>query len=177
MRLYLFSLLFIFVTVSCQSNSGDQKISSSPTFDKLIAVIHSINDSDVSGVVYFEKVESGVQVTAEVNGLTGEKHGFHIHQYGDCTEEDGTSTGGHFNPRGVEHGAPESTNRHMGAMGNLVVNEEGIGIRDYIDPIIVLNEIIGRGIIVHAGEDDLTSQPSGAAGARIGCGVIGISGN
>ena len=62
----------------------------------------------------------------------------------------------------------------MGAMGNLEVNEDGVGIRDYIDEVIVLNEIIGRGIIVHGGEDDLISQPSGAAGPRVACGVIGV---
>ena len=63
----------------------------------------------------------------------------------------------------------------MGAMGNLVVDEHGLGIRDYIDPVIVIEEIIGRGVIIHAGEDDLVTQPSGASGPRIGCGVIGIS--
>ena len=62
----------------------------------------------------------------------------------------------------------------MGAMGNLEVNENGIGLRDYIDEVIVMDEIIGRGIIVHGGEDDLESQPSGASGPRVGCGVIGI---
>ena len=61
----------------------------------------------------------------------------------------------------------------MGAMGNLEVNENGIGLR-IIDEVIVMDEIIGRGIIVHGGEDDLKSQPSGASGPRVGCGVIGI---
>jgi len=142
--------------------------------DKLVAVIHPINGSDVSGTVYFEKVESGVQVSAVVNGLTGEKHGFHIHQFGDCTADDGTSTGGHFNPDGMEHGAPDMLDRHMGAMGNLEANDEGVGTRNYIDQVIDLDKIIGRGVIVHAGEDDLVSQPSGDSGPRIGCGVIGI---
>ena len=62
----------------------------------------------------------------------------------------------------------------MGAMGNLEVNEEGIGIRDYVDKVMDLEKIVGRGVIVHAGEDDLVSQPSGDSGPRIGCGVIGI---
>jgi Cu-Zn family superoxide dismutase len=145
-----------------------------PSFDKAVAVIHAINDSEVSGVAYFEKVEDGVHVRAEVTGLTGEKHGFHIHTFGDCTAEDGTSTGGHFNPDGMDHGSPDMMDRHMGAMGNLEVNEEGVGIRDYIDKVIDMDKIIGRGIIVHGGEDDLVSQPSGASGPRIGCGVIGI---
>ncbi len=149
--------------------------SEQPEVSKLVAVLHPINGSEVSGVAYFEQTESGVKVWAEVTGLTGEKHGFHIHELGNCTSDDGTSTGGHFNPMGMEHGAPESLHRHMGAMGNLVVNEEGIGVRDYTDQVIVLEQIIGRGVIVHGGEDDLVSQPSGASGPRVACGVIGIA--
>ena len=62
----------------------------------------------------------------------------------------------------------------VGYSRHMEVNENGIGLRDYIDEVIVMDEIIGRGIIVHGGEDDLESQPSGASGPRVGCGVIGI---
>ena len=110
---------------------------------------------EVSGVAYFEQTENGVLGRSE--WAYREKHGFHIHTFGDCTAVDGTSTGGHFNPYGFEHGAPD-LDRHMGAMGNLEVNEDGVGIRDYTDHVID-EEIIGRGIIIHGGEDDLQSQP------------------
>ncbi len=166
----LFAILALFTACSSEQSHVEEKAE----ITKAVAVIHSINDSEVAGVAYFEKVETGVHVRAEVTGLSGEKHGFHIHTFGDCTADDGTSTGGHFNPDGMEHGSPDMLQRHMGAMGNLEVNEQGIGIRDYIDQVIDINEIIGRGIIVHGGEDDLVSQPSGASGPRIGCGVIGI---
>ncbi len=169
----LFSILI--VLAGCTHEKEVHKVmESDASYEKLVAVIHAINGSEVSGTVYFEKVEEGVQVTAQVTGLTGEKHGFHIHQYGDCTADDGSATGGHFNPDGMEHAAPHILDRHMGAMGNLEVNEEGIGIRDYVDKVIVLEKIVGRGVVVHAGEDDLVSQPSGDSGPRIGCGVIGI---
>ena len=166
-------IVLAIVFLSCNVEKTHQEII--PSYTKAVAKIHSINGSDVSGIAYFTKVGDGVHVKAQLQGLTGKKHGFHIHTFGDCSADDGTSTGGHFNPRGVEHGAPESLDRHMGAMGNLVVDEHGLGIRDYIDPVIVIEEIIGRGVIIHAGEDDLVTQPSGASGPRIGCGVIGIS--
>lgn len=169
----IFGALFLLI-ISCTSNEKSHDEGDASSFIKAVAVIHPINDSEVSGVAYFEQTENGVHVRAEVNGLTGEKHGFHIHTFGDCTAIDGTSTGGHFNPYGFEHGAPDSLDRHMGAMGNLEVNEDGVGIRDYTDHVIVMEEIIGRGIIIHGGEDDLQSQPSGASGPRVGCGVIGI---
>ena len=78
----------------------------------------------------------------------------------------------------AEHGGPAADMRHVGDMGNLTVGEDGIGRVDYVDPVMTFageNSVIGRGVVVHAGEDDLTSQPTGAAGARIACGVIGIA--
>ena len=170
-----FTLALVIIASGCTQKENVQNRGYAPLLTKAVAIINPINDSNISGVAYFEQTENGVQVVAEVYGLTGEKHGFHIHTFGDCTAIDGTSAGGHFNPYGFEHGSPQSLDRHMGAMGNLEVNEDGVGLRYYIDKVIVLNEIIGRGIIVHGGEDDLISQPSGASGPRVGCGVIGIT--
>jgi Cu-Zn family superoxide dismutase len=166
-------LVLLMVLFSNCAQENIEEIEITPSFDNAVAVLHPINGSEVSGTVYFTKEGNGVRVQAEISGLTGGKHGFHIHQYGDCTAEDGTSAGGHFNPREKEHSGPDAMNRHMGDMGNITAND-GAASLDYLDETIVLEEIIGRGVIVHAGEDDLESQPSGAAGPRVSCGVIGI---
>lgn len=142
-----------------------------------VCVLHPTEGNNVTGTVTFTKSGNGVKVVADVEGLTPGKHGFHIHQYGDCSAPDGTSAGGHFNPEGVDHGGPEADVRHVGDMGNLEAGNDGTAHLEYTDDMIQLtgeHGIIGRAIIVHAGEDDLTSQPTGAAGARVACGVIGI---
>ena len=145
---------------------------------KAIAVLSPTKGSSVQGVVTFEAVEKGVHVVANVWGLTPGKHGFHIHEFGDCSSDSGTSAGGHFNPSGMKHGAPESENRHAGDMGNIEADKNGNAHLDYVDHTITLQgtaSIIGRGVIVHAKEDDLNTQPTGNAGGRLACGVIGIA--
>lgn len=169
----LIALLTAIIIVSGCMQPKIEEVLEQPEFDRAVAVVHPKNESDVSGMVHFEKTETGVLVKAEINGLTGDKHGFHIHQYGDCTADDGTSAGGHFNPNQNMHAGPDATDRHMGDLGNIAA-VDGTAILEYVDNTISLEQIIGRGVIVHGGEDDLESQPSGAAGPRIGCGVIGI---
>lgn len=176
------NLFLILFAVGCaQQQSQDQEMAkeeSATNFTKAIAVVHPTEGNDVSGTVSFEKVEDGVRVKGDFEGLSRGRHGFHIHEYGDCSASDGTSAGGHYNPTGNKHGSPTQDDRHMGDMGNLVASEDGTGSINYVDPKIVLNgnnSIIGHAVVVHGGEDDLESQPSGAAGPRIGCGVIGIA--
>ena len=145
---------------------------------KAVCVLHPTEGNNVTGVVTFTKTDKGMHVVADVHGLAPGKHGFHIHQYGDCTAADGTSTGGHFNPDNMKHGGPMDKVRHEGDMGNIEADAKGDAHLDYVDPMLSFegeHSIIGRGIIVHAGEDDLKSQPTGAAGARVACGVIGIA--
>jgi Cu-Zn family superoxide dismutase len=133
--------------------------------------------SNVFGTVTFSSVNEGVRVVADLEGLTPGKHGFHIHEKGDCSAPDGTSAGGHFNPGGTPHGAPENppAQRHAGDLGNLEVDANGKVHYEIVDPIISLdgeNAIVGKAVIVHAGPDDLVSQPTGNAGPRAACGVI-----
>ena len=145
---------------------------------KAVAVLHPTEGNKVSGLVTFMKVEGGIHVTAHVEGLTAGPHGFHIHTYGDCSAPDGKSAGGHFNPENMSHGAPDAEKRHVGDLGNITAGDSGHTHLDRIDSHLALNgpnSIIGRGVIIHAKADDFTSQPTGAAGARVACGVIGIA--
>ena len=145
---------------------------------KAICVLQPTEGNDVSGTITFIQTDAGMLVQGEVSGLTPGKHGFHIHQYGDVTAPDGTSAGGHFNPSGHDHGAPHGEMRHVGDLGNLEANEQGVATYDMTYPGMTFNgseSILGRGLIVHADEDDLVSQPTGAAGKRVAIGVIGVA--
>ena len=145
---------------------------------KAVAVLSPTKGSSVHGIVTFDVIGNGIQVVANISGLTPGKHGFHIHEFGDCSSDSGTLAGGHFNPAGMRHGAPDSENRHAGDIGNVEADKDGNAHLEYVDPLLSLsgeNSIIGRGVIVHAKEDDLTTQPTGAAGARLACGSIGVA--
>lgn len=149
-----------------------------PTIKKAVAVIHPTKGNHVSGTVTFFQEGTGVRIYTHLKQLAPGKHGFHIHALGDCACSDATCAGSHFNPTNHNHGGPLSTDRHVGDLGNVVANQDGIVTDEYVDFVISLNgphSIIGRSVIVHADEDDYISQPTGNAGARIGCGVIGIA--
>jgi superoxide dismutase, Cu-Zn family len=145
---------------------------------RAIAVLHPTKGNSVSGIVRFELVDKGVRVVADVTGLTPGKHGFHIHEFGDCSSDDGSSAGGHFNPAGMPHSMPSSDKRHVGDLGNIVADSTGKAHLEYVDSMLSFggtNSIIGRGVVVHEKEDDLKTQPTGNAGARIAYGVVGIA--
>ena len=149
-----------------------------PPITNAVCVLTPTEGNHVHGVVHFAQTEEGMKVTARVEGLTPGKHGFHIHQFGDITAANGTSAGGHFNPMGHEHGGPMKEMRHPGDLGNLEADKDGVAIYEWTDPHMMLYgplSILGRGMVVHAGEDDLTSQPTGAAGSRVAVGVIGVA--
>lgn len=145
---------------------------------KAIAVISPTKGNATHGSITFTQVDGGVRVQADLFDLSPGPHGFHVHQWGDVSADNGTATGGHFNPTGGEHSHTHDAGGHMGDLGNIVADNNGHGSYDEVKKTLELNgpnSIIGRGFIVHAGEDDLHSQPTGNAGARIGQGVIGIA--
>lgn len=173
---HLIVLCCLVATASFAQMEHDHMMGS-PT-KKAIAVLHPTKGSSVRGLVTFEAVDKGVRVVADVSGLTPGKHGFHIHEFGDCSSDDGTSAGGHFNPTGMPHSMPSSDKRHVGDLGNIEADKKGDAHLDYVDQMLSLegvNSIIGRGVIVHEKEDDLKSQPTGAAGGRLACGVVGVA--
>jgi superoxide dismutase, Cu-Zn family len=142
-----------------------------------VCVVYPTQGNTVTGIVTFTASEGGIKVIADLQGLSPGKHGIHIHECGDCSATDGTSAGGHFNPLSKTHGAPMDAMRHEGDMGNIVADASGKAHLEYIDTMIALegeNSIIGRSVIIHKNEDDFKTQPTGNAGARVACGVIGI---
>jgi len=138
------------------------------------------SDSDVSGEVTFTETNGEVRMTAELSGLSEGDHAIHIHQTADCSADDGTSAGGHWNPTNQPHGKwGASEGYHKGDIGNFTADADGNATVDFSTEEWCIGcddenkNIIGKAVIVHQGQDDYTSQPSGAAGARVSCtGII-----
>lgn len=150
---------------------------SNPWAPSVTAVLEPRSGSHVHGVVKFTQVGDNVHAVGNVWGSAPGKKGFHIHEKGDCSDPKAMSAGGHFNPVvGHRHGAPGSG--HAGDLGNLVFDQNGRAAVDVmIKGVTVYKDgrdtILGRGLIVHEGEDDLKTDPTGNAGGRSACGVIG----
>lgn len=177
MRKALFVSLSVLVTVHpCLAEEKKPAISASHQL--ATASIQPTQGNTVRGKVTFLEVPGGLRVDAIVTGLTPGKHGFHIHEKGDCSAPDGSSAGGHFNPDGHKHGAPHDGERHVGDMGNLDANAEGtatLSIEKLAASLGGPHSIVGRSIIVHADPDDFKTQPTGNAGGRQACGIIKLA--
>lgn len=127
---------------------------------------------DLSGMVkFYYTTYGGVLVEAQIFGLpditipgSANFYAMHIHESGDCSD-DFTHTGMHYNPQNTEHP------RHVGDMPPLLGNQ-GYAFGVFYDKKFTIQEIIGKSVIIHEKPDDFTSQPSGNAGAKIGCGEI-----
>lgn len=142
-----------------------------------VAMLAPTEGNAVKGVVNFSQDGKVLHVHVRLQGLQPySTHGLHVHEKGDCRAPDASSAGGHFNPHGSTHGGPESELRHGGDLGNVQADANGeVDARIEVRGITLgtgQDSIIGRAIIVHAQADDLHSQPSGNAGARIACGLV-----
>ncbi|XP_011696375.1 PREDICTED: superoxide dismutase [Cu-Zn], chloroplastic-like [Wasmannia auropunctata] len=145
---------------------------------------NNVSVKNVTGILKIaqRKPNGPVCITGIIRGLTEGLHGFHVHERGDLSNGC-TSTGAHFNPKNVHHGAPTDNVRHVGDLGNIRADSNGrarINITDRIISLRGLYNIIGRSFVVHSGKDDLGkgnnsfSLTTGNAGERWACGVIGI---
>lgn len=142
-----------------------------------LATIGETNESGVAGKAVFTQIGDNIKLVVSLANASAGEHAVHIHATGDCSAPDGTSAGGHWNPTGVAHGKWGEGEFHLGDIGNMTVDDQGMGKIALTTNLWEMNtgsdiDIVGKAIIVHAGADDFVSQPSGNAGARIGCGVI-----
>ena len=134
----------------------------------------------VKGDLTLTNAGGAVAIRGQITGLApGKEHGFHIHETGDCSAPDFTSAGGHYNPTMDPHGKPSSGSHHLGDIENLKADDKGNANIDVTVKGATIGdkdkgpgEILGKALVVHAMPDDYKTQPSGASGARIACGVI-----
>ncbi len=124
----------------------------------------------------------GTEVKVDVSGLEQGTHALHFHQTGKCEGPEFKSAGGHFNPTDKEHGFDSANGPHAGDMENIDIGVNGEGIFTVVNERVsirgdnselpALLDADGSALMIHMKADDYTSQPSGAAGARVGCAVI-----
>ena len=190
MKNTILSLLLIFSVLACKnkvkktestttetSNAEQEAVVNTRT---LSIVLGSKSESAVTGTAEFTEIDGMVQMTAVIKGLSVGSHAIQIHEKADCSSVDGKSAGGHWNPTAQPHGKwGAETGYHKGDIGNFTVeNTEADTIVEFSTDQWCIGcgddrkDILGKGVIVHQGVDDFTSQPSGAAGSRVSCGGI-----
>jgi len=136
------------------------------------------------GEAVFRDRPDGVLVRLEVKGLTPGLHAVHVHAVGKCEGPTFTSAGGHFNPGGKKHGLKNSDGAHAGDLPNMLIAKDGSGRFEVKTDAITLKSGAtslfdgdGSALVIHAGVDDYTTDPTGNAGDRAACGLIVAGGN
>ncbi|MGB5943514.1 MAG: superoxide dismutase family protein [Leeuwenhoekiella sp.] len=194
-NIWMLILVFALGLTSCKNDKKDDdtddmtttektdaeyaKESEMETPKKVTVQLNSKSGSSATGTVVFKEEDGEVKMTALLEGLEAGTHAIHIHENADCSAEDGTSAGGHWNPTFEDHGKwGDEEGYHKGDIGNFEVDESGNGsISMTTDEWCIgcddnAKNILNKSVIVHQGADDFTSQPSGAAGSRVSCGGI-----
>jgi len=165
-KLILFSITLLLL-MSCASMSSGPSAS---------ATLSPTSGSTATGTVKLIQLGDGsVRVTVDLTGVPPGVHGFHIHDKGDCGDN-GNAAGGHFNPATTAHGAPSADPHHAGDFGNVTADPDGRVHTEFTTRSVTVeagpNSAAGHAVILHANPDDLVTQPTGNAGARIACGIV-----
>ena len=187
-RLALFALPALLLT-GCADDPAPETTTAEPDPVAVAqARLDPLGESSATGMVTFTETPDGLRVEYDLTGVELGEHGLHVHEGEGCGRgDDGTlggAAGGHYNPLGAPHGAPDASReaRHVGDFGNVTSVAGGVtgGVAqgEFVDPLIALSgptSIVGRTVVLHASRDDLASQPSGDAGDRIACGPIELA--
>ncbi|WP_310379142.1 superoxide dismutase family protein [Flavobacterium sp.] len=171
-KIFFTIALFVAVVISCKTNtnSNDSK--------KLTLTFESKSNTTTSGTATFIENKGAVTFAAKIAGLKPGIHAIHIHEKSDCSAADASSAGGHWNPTFKKHGKWGVEEYHKGDIGNFTADENGNGTITLTTTEWCIGcgddtkDILGKGLIVHAGADDFVTQPTGNSGARVACTAI-----
>ncbi|MDP4549575.1 superoxide dismutase family protein [Alkalihalobacillus macyae] len=161
-------------------NNGEEEQQQGEEAAETISVNMMNQDGEEIGTAELMQQDSGTMIQLDASNLPEGTHGFHIHETGSCEAPDFKSAGGHFNPADASHGTMSEDGPHAGDLENLEVSADGTVQKEIMNEKVTLekgkdNSLLkesGTALVIHASEDDNTSQPSGDAGDRIACGVI-----
>ena len=162
------------------TETNENKVAGGRDGNSLWVILDSKSGSAVKGHVVFEQEDGKVSMLAAVTGLDPNTvHAIHLHESSDCSAADGTSTGGHWNPTGQPHGEwGASAGYHKGDIGNFTASDDGKGTLSFTTDEWCIGcgdetkDILGKAVIIHQGQDDFVTQPTGAAGGRVSCGGV-----
>lgn len=170
--------LGLVLLASCSGTKNNTDIA----LDLISSDILTVDGKTIGQVNLLGLGEGGVQVNVMVSDISPGTHAMHFHEIGKCEAPDFKSSGGHYNPDQKAHGMKMADGPHAGDMMNVVAGTDGKGVFNVINDRVSISgdhglhallDADGTALVLHAGADDYESQPSGAAGARIGCAVIG----
>jgi Cu-Zn family superoxide dismutase len=180
--IFLMTLFLLLSACTSGSKQGDEGESSTeeeqdeaPTAS---ATMEAASGSKVTGEANFTEEDGKVLFELTVENLSAGEHAVHLHEKGDCSAEDASSAGGHWNPTMKPHGKRgDGGSFHKGDIANMSVGNDGRGtlslsIEGWTIGGADSTNVVGKSVIVHEKADDFTSQPSGNAGSRLSCGVI-----
>ncbi len=139
-----------------------------------VAMLRTASGAD-AGRATATEVAGGLRVTVDARGLPPGTHGAHIHTTGRCDPPDFASAGGHWNPTARKHGSMNPQGPHEGDLPNLVIDSGGRGTLALTIPGATMAGLLdadGAALVVHAGPDDMMTDPAGNSGGRIACGVF-----
>lgn len=184
---FLSSILFsTFLLIACNNDNTETKeekmdttkTSAMETGAAMATINGTVADTAVNGTVEFMKQNEKVKMTLTISipKMANKSVAVHLHEMGDCGDM-GKDAHGHWNPTNQQHGKWGTESFHAGDIGNVKLDAEGKGMMEIETDLWTIGgdaktDILNKSVIVHSGVDDYTSQPSGNAGSRIGCGVI-----
>lgn len=136
-------------------------------------------DGKIVGTAMLREQSGGVLVRVEAKGLTPGLHAVHVHAVSRCEAPGFTSAGSHFNPADRKHGHKSAEGAHAGDLPNMLVAKDGSGRFEVLTDGITLRagalsvfDADGSALVIHAGVDDYSTDPTGNAGDRFACGSI-----
>ena len=138
--------------------------------------LESRSGSGTTGAATFTQSGDKVTMKLDVSGATPGEHGAHIHENGDCSAADASSAGGHWNPATKTHGSADPAH-HLGDLGNITIGQDGKGSLTVTKEAWMIGDgspqdVVGKALVIHGGQDDLMTDPAGNSGNRAACGVI-----